>query len=267
MNEFRSEECHRFLQWLQSEIKRLEEDLPEQQDMGVVEVIHEVVSVAIFCFSKLAYKILCDTHGRVVPTNLLSEVKGLELFRDNNKVVRTRKYRGDIWDAYEDKEAWIAEVISGAQEMYQDVVATLAESDEIIDDELVFAPEMELIVEHYTGAKPQTSHTVIYLNLVEFFESYRSPEMVFEELPFTESWMEHGWFAHNDWSVILLARIIVQVNESYRQYMRRHYRRTNNSIGYDKYAAQDRRGFIENYKMLRERYVDPRLNLIAKLDE
>ena len=79
--------------------------------------------------------------------------------------------------------------------------------------------------------------------------------------------MEHGWFAHNDWSVILLARIIVQVNESYRQYMRRHYRRTNNSIGYDKYAAQDRRGFIENYKMLRERYVDPRLNLIAKLDE
>lgn len=267
MNEFRSEECHRFLQWLQSEIKRLEDDLPEQHDMGVVEVIHEVVNVAIFCFSKLAYKILCDTHGRVVPTNLLSEVKGLEMFRDSNKVVRARKYRGDIWDAYEDKDTWIAEVISSTQEMLQDVIATLMESDELQDTDLIFQPEVELIVEPLNGVKPQTSHTTIYLDLVDFFECYRHPEMEFNDLAFTESWLEHGWFRHNDWSVILLAKIIVQVNESFRQFMRRHYRRVNNSIGFDKYAAQDRRGFIENYKILRERYVTPRMTLAAKLDD
>ncbi|EGR2227609.1 hypothetical protein DZF79_04970 [Vibrio parahaemolyticus] len=268
MNDFRSEDCHKFLHWLQGEIKRLDKDLPKGgDDIGIVEVASEVISVAIFAFSKLAYKILCDNHGRIVPTNLLSEIKGLEAFKENTKASKPRRFKGNVWDAYQNKDAWIQDLIQSAQEICGDVIQTLAQSDDLENEEIEFAPKAELIIEPLNTVKPTTSHEVIYLDLESFLELYNQPSISFNEPEFAESWQEYGWFEHYDWNVVLMAKIIIQATESYRLFMKRLCRRNQDLEGFEKYAVQNGEGFIEMYKYLREKYVEPRFDLGAKVDE
>lgn len=267
MNDFRSEDCHRFLHWLQGEIKRLDKDLPKDDDIGIVEVATEVISVAIFAFSKLAYKILCDNHGRIVPTNLLSEIKGLEALKENRKSAKPRRFKGNVWDAYQDKDAWIQALTQSANEICSDVIQTLAQSDALEEEEIEFAPRAELILETLNAVKPTTSHDVIYLDLEEFLGFYNKPSIPFNEPEFAESWQEYGWFEHYDWSVVLMAKIIIQATESYRLFMKRLCRRNQDLKGFERYVSAESEGFIEMYKYLRERYVEPRFDLAAKVDD
>ena len=267
MNDFRADECHKFMYWLQSEIDRLEDNLPSGYEIGIVEVVSEVINIAIFCFSKLAYKILCDTRGMIVPTNLLEEVKCLEAYRDNKKMLRTRRFKGNIWDTYSNKESWLESVVESADEFVRDIIKTLAETDEVELELIEFNPSGIVLMESQLGTKPQTSHDLVVVDLIQFSEEYNKKDLQFNELAFTEEWNEYGWFSHDDWSIVLLAKVAVQVVESYRLTLKRHYRRVDKVTEYDRYSSQEQSGYIDAYKMIRQTFVEPRMELEGTLDK
>lgn len=259
MHEFRAEQCHKFLHWLQKEIHALKESLPEHQEVGVISVPADVCEMAIYMLSKLAYKILCDNKGMVIPTMLLHEVQCLEKFQEEAIKSRPRRVTDGIWSNYQDESHWIEAVHAGAKEYFTEMLNEIKKSEDIYKTSAEYAPKLEIITNNFHAARMRTTESVVKLDLTELTQCFNQPTIRFDEpLSFSDGDREGG-FEHRDWAVIVMAKLSIEMAESFRVFMMRHYRRVGDEDMFELYKIQESEGFAYMYKFLRERYVEPRL--------
>lgn len=267
IGEFRAEDCHRFIQWLHAERERLKKDLPKDETVGILEVTLQVAKVAIFAFSKLAYKIVCDNHGRIIPANLLGEIQSLQAYEQESRDTSLRRFRGNMWDAYATEAIWVDEVRVTTNEMVEDILKTILESAELEGVDVEFNPNPVMVETAMQGVKQATSHDTVVIDLENFLTFFRQPRIKYTGPAFTETWQKYGWFSSHDWSIVLMAKIVTECAESYRLFMKRYHRRHQNIDDFERYEHPHSNGFLDMYIMLREKYVEPRFYLDDNVED
>ncbi|ELP6119317.1 TPA: hypothetical protein I7730_01120 [Vibrio vulnificus] len=256
MTEFRQKRALSFFQWLDAHFDK--DSKPDE--MVTIEVDLDLIEEIVFALTLIAYKIVCESVGRITPQSLLEQIDSVKEYAEKFGEDPQKVHHGSVWDNIESVEQWKEQLSDRAIDAHSGFLDLLKtwETSRKFDEE--FEPKLVLLFDEGDRSATYTDASQCCIDLVDMIELYREKEeFKFRGPNITKLDRKTPWFKTHEWDVVVMAMVCEQLTYSYCAFVKKVALRIGNPGLHE--SARDKHGrfWRSVYQYLWAALISPRL--------